>query len=235
MQDVSAGNRCRPAVEHYKSHVELGCSSQLHCHSLSGQHTLDGSTQLGSCTCDGGICLTAALTASRLPPASKGLAQLPACSHDGATYNLRGEAHLPWQQYIQQVACGAEAAAQGVPWLAAAHVHLVSLLVHLQPGSRAIWGSASMTDRRLCNGRQTVLLSQAGLPGASLATTSKGNASRRTVCGFLCVCLLAAPRLFPPTQQCAQPNRFALRSAVTLQSPHTSVPCTAISQGEAGR
>ncbi len=40
-------------------------------------------------------------------------------------------AYLSWQQHIQQVPGGREAAAQGVPRLAAAHVHLVGLLLHL--------------------------------------------------------------------------------------------------------
>ena len=39
--------------------------------------------------------------------------------------------YLSWQQHIQQVPGGREAAAQGVPRLAAAHVHLVGLLLHL--------------------------------------------------------------------------------------------------------
>ena len=130
---------------------------------------------------------------------------MPGCSHAGATYNVNTEAHLPWQQYIQQVACGAEAAAQGVPWLAAAHVHLVCLLVHLQPGSRAIWGSASLTGRRPCNGRQLVLLSQAGLPGASLATTSQSKGFRAH-CMRLPVCVAhSCPK--------ALPSYTAMRSA----------------------
>ena len=41
------------------------------------------------------------------------------------------QADLSGQQHIQQVPGGGEAAAQGVPGLAAAHVHLVALLLHL--------------------------------------------------------------------------------------------------------
>lgn len=42
-------------------------------------------------------------------------------------------AHLSGQKHIQQVTRGGEAAAQGVPWLAVAHVHFVALLLHLVP------------------------------------------------------------------------------------------------------
>ncbi len=38
--------------------------------------------------------------------------------------------HLSWQQHIQQISGSREAATQGVPRFATAHVHLVGLLLH---------------------------------------------------------------------------------------------------------